>query len=94
MGCLWANRAHRVAVVAAVADKVVVGADEVQAASVAAAAALQRTQPIVAAGALVVGFRTVAVARKGQEYAVAVGAGYAVTVNAVKGGPSPSAAVA
>ena len=96
---LRANRAHREAVAAAavvvvVAAPVVAAAAEAMAVSVVAVVAVQRTRPIVAAGAagaMADGSRTDAVARSGQEYAVAVGAGYAVTVNTVKGCPLPSA---
>ena len=91
-GYLWTNRAHRAAVVAAVVP-VVVAAAEDQVVSAAAEAAIQRTRPIVA-GAPAENIRTVAVARSGQEDAVAVGAGYAVTGYAMKGSPSPSTVVA
>ena len=92
---LWANRAHREAVVTVVVATTVAAAEGVQAVSVVAVfAIIQRARPIVAVGAPAVDFRTVAVARKGQEDAVAVGAGYAVTVNTVKGCPLPSAVVA
>lgn len=66
---------------------------ETQVVSVAADTDIQRARPIEAVGPPIVGSRTEAVARSGQEYAVAVGAGYAVTVNAVKCGPLPSAVV-
>ena len=81
------------AVVTVVVAPVVVAAVEVQEVGEAAVTAIQRTRPIVAAGTLIEDSRTAAVARSGQEDAVAVGAGYAVTLYAVKGGPSPSAAV-
>ena len=76
------------------AGEVQVEAAEEQVVSFVAAAATQRTRPIVAQGAPFADSRTVAVARSGQEDAVAVGAGYAVTLYVVKGGPSPSAVVA
>ena len=46
--CLWANRAHRVAVVAAVAVPVVAVAAEEQVVSADAVTAMQRTRPIAA----------------------------------------------
>ena len=82
------------AVVTVVVVPEVLAAVEVQVVGVVAATAIQRTRPIVAVGTLTDDYRTAAAARSGQEDAVAVGAGYAVTVNAVKGGPSPSAVVA
>ena len=58
------------------------------------AVAAQRARPKVAVRPLIAYFRTVAIARSGQEDTVAIGAGYAVTVYAVKGGPLPGAVVA
>ena len=78
------------AVVTVVAEPVVAAATEVQAAGVVAVTAIQRARPIEAVGPPKVDYRSVAVARSGQKDAVAVGAGYAVTVNTVKGGPLPS----
>ena len=73
---------------------VVAATVEGQAASVVAAVAAQRARPIVAAIPLIVNFRTVAIARSGQEDAVAIGAGYAITIYAIKGSPIPGAVVA
>ena len=92
--CLWANRAYRAGEVTEVVVPVVEAAVEAQAVGAVADTAIQRTRPIVAVGTLIEDSRTVAVARSGQEDAVAVGAGYAVTVNTVKGCPLPSAVVA
>ena len=64
----------------------------VQAVSEVAVAA-QRTRPIVAVNPLVVASRSAAPARSWQEDAVAIGAGNAIAVNAVKSGPSPSTVV-
>ena len=93
--CLWANRAHGEAVVAVVlVAPVEVLAFDAQVVSAVAVTATQRARPKVAAVALAGDSRTEAAARSGQEDAVAVGAGYAVTVNTVKGSPLPSAVVA
>lgn len=54
------------AVVTVVVVPVIVTAIEVQVVGVVAVVAVQRTRPIVAVGASVVDFRTVAVARSGQ----------------------------
>ena len=80
-------------VVTAVVLTEVVAAVEAQEASAEAVVVAQRARPIVAVSPLVVDSRTVAIARSGQKDAVAVGAGYALTINAVKSGPSPSAVV-
>ena len=76
------------------ADVVVVAATaEEQAVSAVAVAAVQRARPIAAVRPLTVNFHSVAIARSGQEDAVAVGTGYAVTGYTVKGGPLPGAVV-
>ena len=67
---------------------VAAGIGGAKAASVAVAAAVKRRRPVASSA---VDFRTVAIARSGKEYAVAVGTGDAVTVYAVLGGQSPSA---
>lgn len=54
------------AVVTVVVVPVVVTAIEVQVVRIVAVGAIKRTRPIVAVGALVVDFRTIAVARCGQ----------------------------
>ena len=80
-----------------VADVVVVpevtAAAEVQVVSVVAAIAAKRRRPAATVATSVVGSRTVAIARSGQEDAVTVGAGHLVTVYAVLGCPSPGTLV-
>ena len=79
---------------AAEAVPVVVAAAEVQVASVAAAtAAAKRRRPVVPVATSVVGSRSDAIARSGEEDAVAVRAGDLVTVYAILSCPSPGTLV-
>ena len=71
--------------------EVTVTTTEVQVNSVALKELTERARPIVAIGASAVKLCTDAAARSRQEYAVTVGAGNLVTVDAVIGSPSPSA---
>ena len=81
-------------VVAVEGDPIVVAAEEVQAVSEVTVIAVKRRRPVVTADTSVDGFRTVAIARSGEEDAVAVGAGNLVTFNAILGCPSPGAVIA
>ena len=72
---------------------VVLVAVEAQVASVVAAIAVKRRRPVATDTTSVVGFRAVAIARSGEEDAVAVGAGDLVTVYAVSGCPGPGTLV-
>ena len=70
-----------------------IAAAEVQAASEVAVIADKRRRPVETVATSVVGFRSVAIARSGEEDAVTVGAGDLVTVYAVLGYPSPGTLV-
>ena len=91
---LLTHRANRETTATAVATEPVdVAKIEVKVVGVATAEDAddaQRARPIEAFRPLVADSRAGAIARSGQEDAVAIGAGYAVAVNAVKSSPHPS----
>ena len=90
---LFRNWAHTVTVETEAAEPVVTTAIEEQGVSAVAVIAVKRRQPVETVATSAADHRSVAIARSGEEDAVAVGTGDAVTVYAVLGGPSPSAVV-
>ena len=77
--------------IAVVVAPVVEAAREAQVVSVVAAAAVKRRRPVVTAATSVADFSPAAIARSGQEDAIAVGTSNLVTFYTVLRSPSPSA---